>query len=309
MARKPSITIIGLGNLGTALATALSAAGYRIDEIVIRPGSASQSRARALARRLGARVAMLESANLTAGIVWVCVKDADIAATARALAPAYEWKGKIVLHSSGALTSDELNALRRRGAAVASLHPMMTFPRAAASPGEAGPAARRGIGVLGWEGRRATPIAPGVGFAVEGDPAAVRAARRLVADLHGMIFPLKKAAKPLYHAWGAFASPLLIAELAQAERVARAAGVTGARARQIVEPIVRRTIDNYFRHGAADAFSGPLIRGDVATVRHHLQQLGRIPGAREVYLALARSALRNLPVGNRKQMQRALGIS
>ena len=113
-------------------------------------------------------------------------------------------------------------------------------------------------------------------------------------------------AKPLYHAWGAFGSPLVIAELALAERVARSAGISAPDARKTIEPLVRRTIDNYFAHSAAAAFSGPLVRGDLNTVKRHLEQLSRVPGAREVYLALARTALKNLPVKRRRELARLL---
>ena len=70
--------------------------------------------------------------------------------------------------------------------------------------------------------------------------------------------------------------------------------------------MVRRTIDNYFAGGAAAAFSGPLVRGDLDTVRSHLEQLSRVPGAREVYVALARSALRSLPVACRREVRQLL---
>ncbi|MFB3917954.1 MAG: Rossmann-like and DUF2520 domain-containing protein [Terriglobales bacterium] len=282
MSRKPTITIVGPGNLGGALAAALHEAGYRIDEIVSRAARDSQQRARTVARRVGAQPKTTQSAVLSADIIWLCVKDTDIAATARMLAQSTTWKGRCALHSSGALTSDELDALRRRGAAVASVHPMMTFVRSS------------------------VPSLRGVGFAVEGDRAAIRVARQIVRNLRANVFTIKKAAKPLYHAWGAFASPLLIMELAVAEKVARAAGVPSADVRKIIEPIVRRTIDNYFRHGAAQAFSGPFIRGDIATVRQHLKELARVPGAREVYLALALSALWNLPVGKTEEMEKLL---
>src|SRR5213593_2590032 len=105
-AGKPSIAIMGPGNLGSALALALAQAGYKITEIISREQPASRERARALARRLGARAATVSSAKLDAGLVWFCVNDGAIASSARELRSA-EWKGKIALHSSGALTSDE----------------------------------------------------------------------------------------------------------------------------------------------------------------------------------------------------------
>ena len=97
--------------------------------------------------------------------------------------------------------------------------------------------------------------------------------------------------------------------LAMSERVAGVAGIKSSQARPRALPIVRQTIENYRSQGAERGFSGPIIRGDAATVRQHLRVLGRVPGAREVYRALARAALRTLPAKNRKLLLRALGKS
>ncbi|MGC2193897.1 MAG: Rossmann-like and DUF2520 domain-containing protein [Terriglobales bacterium] len=278
----PKIAIVGAGNLGSALAVSLRAAGYRVSEVVSRSGSSSRQRARALARRVGARPAVTGDPDITARVVWLCVPDGEIAACVKSIA-ATSWEGKIALHSSGALSSDELAPLRKQGARVASVHPMMTFV-----PG-------------------VTPLLKGVGFAVEGDREAVRMARRIVARLGGESFPIAKRDKALYHAWGTFSSPLLTALLAMSEQVAEAAGIPRESARRWAVPIVRQTVENYARQGAARGFSGPIVRGDAATVRKHLQVLRAVPGAREVYLALARSALRTLPAGNRQQLKKMLG--
>ncbi len=275
---RPSIAIIGPGNVARALAPWLHAAGYRVQEIIARP--ASLARARGLARQVGAKAVALEKAKLAAGVVWLCVPDDVIAACGRELAEHGVWGGKTVLHSSGALTSDELRPLRRRGAAVGSVHPMMTFVRGAHPHS-----------------------AQGIPFAIEGDPAAVRVARGIVRDLGGEVVPIKAEYKPLYHALGAFASPLIIAELSVAERIARAAGIPRNKARRTIAPILQKTLSNYLHHGAAAAFSGPLVRGDLGTIRKHLDALRTVPGAREAYLALARAAVQNLPVGNRKQLE------
>src|SRR5579862_898835 len=126
MARKPSIAIVGPGRLGRALALELGRSGYRIREIVSRNSAASRRRARALARQSHA-TASTANPLLDADLIWFCVPDREIRKAADRLAALTDWKGKIAFHSSGALPSDELQALRRRGAAVASVHPFMTF--------------------------------------------------------------------------------------------------------------------------------------------------------------------------------------
>ena len=281
MAFKPRVAIVGPGRLGSALALELKRAGYRISEIVSGKSLASRRKARALARQVNARESA-KGARLDAEVVWFCVPDREIARAARQLGAVVEWKGKIALHSSGALASDELRVLRRRGAAVASVHPLMTFVRGS------------------------IPSLRGEPFALEGDAAALRAVGRIVRDLGGEAFSIPKKKKMGYHAWGAFASPLLIALLVTGEKVARAAGLSSAEARRKMLPILRQTLANYAKLGPAGAFSGPIVRGDADIVRQHLKELRKISAAREVYVALARAALRHLPVGNRKELEKLL---
>ncbi len=278
---KPSISLVGPGNVAHALATWLRHAGYRVDEVIAR--RSSLGRARALARQVGARAMSIDKASFAADIVWLCVPDDAIGPCAANVAGRAPWKDKITLHSSGALSSDALRPLRRAGAAVASVHPMMTFVRGVHAP-----------------------AAAGIPFAVEGQARAVSAAKRIVRDLGGKVVAIKAAAKPLYHVLGAFASPLIVAELAAAEAIARAAGISTNQARRTIAPILRGTLENYLTCGAAAAFSGPLVRGDLGTVRKHLEVLRRVPGARDAYVALARVAVQHLPVGRRAQMQHLL---
>jgi predicted short-subunit dehydrogenase-like oxidoreductase (DUF2520 family) len=73
-------------------------------------------------------------------------------------------------------------------------------------------------------------------------------------------------------------------------------------------PILQQTLANYAAFGAADGFSGPIIRGDVDTVKRHLRVLRGTPAA-EVYIALARAALRYLPAKKKSSLKRILDSS
>jgi predicted short-subunit dehydrogenase-like oxidoreductase (DUF2520 family) len=280
--RRPTVTLIGAGSLAQAMGPALRSCGYRIDAVAFRGTSQSRKRAAALAKRLDAKTIRLEDAGPGSDIVWLCHTDDALAETARQLARKPGWKRKIVFHSSGALTSAVLAPLQRAGAHIASLHPMMTFV-----PG-------------------ATPRMKAVPFAVEGDRTAVSVARRIVSDLGAEIFPIKKEAKVLYHALGSFSSPLVVATLVTAERVGRAAGFSLSQTRKVMASILRQTIQNYLERGPAAAFSGPIKRGDLNTVRRHLRELKQVPAASDVYRALIKSALRDLPTGNRKELEALL---
>ncbi len=281
MPANPSVAIVGPGRLGCALALQLARTGYSIAEIVSHT-PASARRVRALTQTLKARSSHSRNASLDADLVWLCVPDRETASVAQDLASRDDWKGKTVFHSSGALDSQILSPLRKRGAKVASVHPMMTFVRGSIQSMK------------------------GVTFALEGDLPAVRLAQRIARDFGARTFLIRKQNKPAYHAWGAFTSPLLVAALVTAEEVARSAGLATAEARRMMLPIVSQTLVNYALLGPAGAFSGPLVRGDAEVVRKHLKALRKTPEARAAYLALARAALRHLPVENRRQLEKAL---
>jgi predicted short-subunit dehydrogenase-like oxidoreductase (DUF2520 family) len=282
LAIKPSIAIVGAGSLAGALAVALNGAGYGIDEVISRRGVASLRRARKLAAVVEACAVTLTRAQLRAGIVWFCVPDGAIFRAAKSIRDAADWRGKVALHSSGALASDELAELRSHGAAIASVHPLMTFV-----PGSRPPLA-------------------GVSFAIEGDKKAVQAARAIVLDLSGLPFAIRKRHKEVYHAWGMFASPLLTALLAAGERIAAAAGIPRNAARKRILPILQQTLANYAGLGAFHSFSGPIARGDVKTIEKHLRALQMIPEARDIYFALGRAALHDLPAKNRAALEKVL---
>ena len=235
---RPSICIVGAGRLGAALAGNLHGAGWNVAQIVLRSGGSASGQLAQLARAVGANVVWLGELPLTADLVWITVPDDAIASVATELAAQQDWRGKTVFHSSGALTSDVLRPLRTKGARVASVHPGMTFVA------------------------KARPALRGVPFGIEGESAALRLARRIIADLGGTAVTIRKENKVLYHAFDAFASPLLIALMAGLENVGKAAGIPEKKLRTMAGPLLRQTLENYLLHGAAAAFSGPFVRGD-----------------------------------------------
>jgi predicted short-subunit dehydrogenase-like oxidoreductase (DUF2520 family) len=278
--KQLSIAIVGPGRLGSALARSLHSAGYRVSEIICRDRS-SVPRLLALARTVGARATTPQTATLDADIVWLSVPDSQIKSVANMLS-SHQWKGKIALHSSGVLTSEVLASLRKAGASVASAHPLMTFIRGS------------------------VPDLSDVPFAIEGNATAVRTVTRVVRGLGARPVPIRKQDKPAYHLFATMICPLLISLLAASEEAAKLACISTNEARHRVVPIIRQTISNYEKLGAAAAFTGPFVRGDVETVRLHLKALSRSGSLRRVYAALAEAALQNLPHRSANEIRAAL---
>ncbi|MBN2266180.1 MAG: DUF2520 domain-containing protein, partial [Candidatus Aminicenantes bacterium] len=174
------------------------------------------------------------------------------------------WAGRAVLHTSGSLPGSALAPLARRGATVASLHPVQAFPR------KDMPAS----------------IFRGVTWAVEGDAAAVEAAARVVRALRGHILLLSAANKPLYHAACALASNALVALEWTAAGLLGRAGLDERASVAALRPLLQGTLQNVNSLGLEKALTGPILRGDAATVKRHLEALRAAPEALEVYRVL-----------------------
>ena len=270
---KTDIALIGPGNWGTSLLTALRQAGFPIREIV------------AKRRRRG--VVTFEDAVFEARILWLCVPDgavADVAAriVSRRCEQGKTLRGQLVVHSSGALTVEALAAVRKAGAQVASVHPVMSFPT------------RKVVGLHG------------VLFGVEAQPKIRRSLYAVIRKLGGEPFAVRSAKKALYHAAGTLASPLLVSELSAAMATARLAGLSQNEARKWVGVLAQATVRNVFERGEALSFSGPFARGDVATISLHLQALAAHPIVAEIYRSLAAHAVDVLPVERRGDMRSLL---
>lgn len=264
MAAKPSIAIIGAGRAGTALGLALAAAGYPVAAVASR----RLETAEALARRLGCPATdRPEEAARGAAVVWITTPDRIIAAVAATVAAGGGFSpGQHVFHASGALPAAVLSPAREKGALVAAVHPVQSFART----GE-------------------PPDFTGCCFGVEGDAAALPLARRLVADLGGVFLPLRPEDKALYHAAACVASNYLVSVLDLAVRLLEGVGLERRAATAALLPLVDGTLTNVRRAGVTAALTGPVARGDLDTVRRHLEALWAFdPETAELYGRLGR---------------------
>lgn len=271
------MAIIGAGRAGCALGRLLHQKGWRIGPVVTR--SLRTARVARHAIGSGKPQAGLSEAVLAADLILIATPDRVIAETAETLAHIGEssradagqnrdktiWRGKIVLHTSGALGSDVLRPLALRGAAVGSLHPLQTFSR------------------------RATPSLSGSTCAIEGSAAALRIARRICRELGSIPVILPQGRKAAYHAGAALAAGHVLAIIEAAVRMLVAAGFPRRQALRALLPLARQTLANYESVGPRAAWTGPLSRGDFGVIEQHLGALRRFPREyREAYDALSR---------------------
>lgn len=200
-------------------------------------------------------------------IVLVATPDDAIPVAAAALAAQKAiLASHVVLHLSGLLDRRALEALSSTGAGLGSFHPLQTIADPATAPA-------RLLGAYAG---------------VEGDPRAQADGEWLALMLGMHPIRLAASAKPAYHAGAVFAANFLVALAGVAERLARDAGVTPDDASRLYLPLLRGTASN-LDAGAAAALTGPIVRGDIETIRAHLAVLGAED--RELYRRLGLATL------------------
>jgi predicted short-subunit dehydrogenase-like oxidoreductase (DUF2520 family) len=205
---------------------------------------------KAVAARLGERIPTRTTGRELdcgeADLVLLCVPDRAIADVARAVPP-----GPWIAHMSGATRLQGLAPHERRF----SVHPLQTFTL------ERGPEQLDGT----WA-------------AVTGENGHALAAARVLAELLGLVpFDVDDDERPLYHAAAQFAASFLVTLHEVASELMEAVGAPP----EALEPLMRRTIENGFRH------TGPLVRGDWETIERHREAIrARRPQLLGLYSAL-----------------------
>ena len=269
--------LVGPGALGVSLSAAWIRAGHRcIGVYGRRPARAA--RARAL---LGVRALQGNREKLPGrfDFMLLAVPDDAVAGAARRWATRGAWRNRFAFHTSGALAATLLEPIRRKGASVASLHPLTSVP----AP------------------RETVSFFEGTAFGIEGDPGACALAERLVRGVGGEPFRIPAGAKPLYHAGACLASGYLLALVALAsEPLERMGNLSAAEAREALLGLSIATLHNARELGFERALTGPVMRGDVDTLRRHLTALGRrSPSVKRVYTVLAAKMLEMALKGGR----------
>ena len=259
----PAVGIVGPGRAGVGLALALKRA--RITVVGVH-GRSDKPVPPGVKLTVGGTPPWLARA----GIVVLAVRDDALATCAGDLARSGAIvPGHVVLHLSGVLTHDVLAPLGALGATTGSMHPLIAF-----SPEPS---------LVARQFRGAT-------FVLEGDLGAVALADAIVRRLGGSPVTLAPELKPLYHAGAVFASNYLVTLVAVAARLMDEAGIAGEGALAALAPLVRATLESLETVGPVAALTGPVARGDVATVRRHLMALSHADA--DLYRSVGRETLK-----------------
>ncbi len=259
------------------MAIALSRRGYTVAAIVSRTKKSAAALAGKLSRSPDPSEALsISQLNLlpAADLILITTPDTEIAVTAEKLAGLKMVKAgrPVILHTSGSLSSEILAPLKAAGCAVGSLHPLASI----SAPG---------LGLKRFKNAY---------FCVEGDKKAQQTARQIAAELGGKAFSLETKFKPLYHAAAVMTSGHTTALFSVAVELLTKCGLSGAKAKSILLPLLLGTAENLRKQSPAEALTGTFARVDVDAFERHIKLLAENADQNtiEIYLELARVSLK-----------------
>ena len=266
--RNPAIGFIGAGILGAGLALALARRGYRVVAV--------SSRRRASAETLAAKIPGCRSIESAQGVadaadlVFITTPDGAIGAVAAGL----RWRpGQQAVHCCGAAGRGLLRPAEEQGADTGAFHPLQTF-----------------AGLTDPEDTVARLA--GVTFAISAEGGLREFLESAARRLGGQAASISDDDRPLYHAAAVLACGYLSALLQGAVELWRTLGYSEEQALAALLPLSRATLETAAGEGIGKSVTGPLVRGDTATVEAHLEALaGRQPELCRLYLALTEASL------------------
>jgi predicted short-subunit dehydrogenase-like oxidoreductase (DUF2520 family) len=273
MSSMTRIGVVGAGRVGAVLAAALRAAGHEITAVA---GESAASRTRIETLLPGVPVDKPTAVARSCDLLLLTVPDDMLSNVVSMLVASGAVRpGQLLVHTSGKHGLSVLEPAARRGADVLAMHPAMTFTGTDLDLGRL----------------------PGCVYGVTATEATRALAESLVGDLGGRVVRVEEDHRALYHAGLAHGANHLVTLVAQAMDLLRESGVTDPAG--TLRPLLTAALDNALAYGDA-ALTGPIVRGDVETVRAHLADIAESdPTSLEAYVTMARATARRAVLDGR----------
>ena len=180
-------------------------------------------------------------------------------------------EGKVFVHMSGALSSDELESLSKRGCGTYSLHPMLSFA----------------------DTEKSVNMLKDTLFTLEGNGIEYGKIDRLIKMMGNNVHTIGKSQKTLYHAAACTASNYIVDLMDCAVHMLKSAGIDVDGALEMIGGLSQGALSNMIQMGADDSITGPISRGDVGTVKRHIDAIASQKDSNllDMYSALGKRAL------------------
>lgn len=257
------VGVIGLGRVGSAVARAVAglprSAGFAL--VGVSPHRLHEPCP--LADELD--VPMLGPIDLLcfAELTVLAAPDDALAGAAADLGASFEGEvregGRALVHCSGALDASVLEPMAAPGWTLGAWHPLQAFPTDTST------------------------VRTGTTWAVTAPSPLAELLARLSAALGGVAFALAADAKPRYHAAASMAANYLVTQVWHAVTLLESCGLSGPDALPALVPLLESTVAGLAAAGLPAGLTGPLARGDVATIARHLEALDGLPDVARLY--------------------------
>lgn len=246
---RKKIGIIGAGVVGTAVGVVLKQKGYEITGAYDVKSESTQQ----LVERIGCTPhTSPQEVSRSADVLFITTNDAAIRNVVDTLADRKAfYQGQVVVHMSGAQSSEVLDRAKMFGANILSVHPLQSFANV--------------------DG--AIKNLPGSVFSIEGDRDAYDTAVCIVETLQGEYFFIDRKAKPLYHAGACVVSNYLVTLIDFGVKLLESTGIPRSAGVKALLPLIQGTVNNIENIGIPRALTGPISRGDLSTIVKHLECL------------------------------------
>ena len=269
--KDKSITVIGTGALGIVLTRVLHANRFEIKSLFNRTPVKTASISNDLKNIISGTFP--ESKADLGDLVFLTVPDREIKLVTDKLAElGNDFSDRMIIHCSGNHTSDVLQSVKQKGAAVGSFHPLQTFTAA-------------------------TDLSAfnDIYIDIEGDRDAVSLLKELAFRLGSQPIVISKQAKPYLHAAAVMASNYVAALVESAGQIAELGGIDKKEAQRALIPLLLQSAENITESdNLTNALSGPILRGDAETVEHHLQLLEQNSRLLKLYKHLGKKLIESM---------------
>ncbi|HET6528326.1 MAG TPA: Rossmann-like and DUF2520 domain-containing protein [Balneolaceae bacterium] len=264
----PDITIIGLGRLGQVLAKRLAEKDIVIKSVFNR----SDGKAQELSRRLNIDISAPFPAkkDQLGRLVFLTLSDGAIEQAARQLSEIdNDFTGYTFVHCSGNEPANILSHLQKKGAAIASFHPLQSFTEQAAHSDF-----------------------DNIFFSLQGDKKTFKTLMPLAKKLGSHAFEVTEEQKSQLHAAAVIASNYLISLMKVAAETGALGGLSQKQVQKALLPLIQKTLQNANQQSLGKALTGPIARGDIKTVKKHIKLLDKQSHLLNIYVVLGAEAVK-----------------
>lgn len=288
MMEMRGITVIGPGALGTSLLDFFLSSHYQVQSVWDRTSIIHYENGKPgqIKKRITAAVDEKDLGKT----LFLTVPDDQVRLMSNHLADLnVQWNERTVIHCSGNLLSSECEALQKKGAVVASMHPIQTF-------------------TMGDRAERLQNIF----VSLEGDSGLTEQLSGLVQEMGSKPIILQPNQKRKLHLAAVIACNYLVVLLSQSEQLLKDSGIKGEL--DVLKPLITRTLENLFSKGIENSLTGPISRGDTGSVRKHLKLIENDRSLMLLYKTMGSIALNitkahsNLDADSIAELERVLEI-